>query len=112
MAPHLSPYVKNGNTIYVSGQLAFNDQGVIEGNITSQTKVVLARIEALLKENGLGLTDVGKCSIWIVNENDFPACDKAYAEMFGDHKPARATVVSGLTAPGALVEIDAIAWKQ
>ena len=34
---------------------------------------------------------------------------KAYAEYFGDHRPARACVVSELVLPGAIVEIDAIA---
>lgn len=111
-AVHLSPVVRNGDTVYTSGQLAFDESGVISGDIAEQTTRVLRRIEALLTENGLTLSDVGKTSVWLVRAEDFQAFNTAYAAAFGDHKPARSTVVSALTAPGALIEIEAIAWKQ
>ncbi|MVA22062.1 RidA family protein [Agrobacterium vitis] len=111
-AVHLVPYVRNGNMVITSGQLAFNEAGRIEGDITQQTTRVLRRIETLLAESGMNLHDVGKTSVWLVNADDFIAFNAAYAEVFCDHMPARSTVVSQLTAPGALIEIEAIAWKR
>lgn len=108
--PHLSSYVRNGDTVMLSGQLAFNAEGKIEGDITQQTEVVLRRIEALLAETGLSLNDVGKTTVWLTNADDFKAFDAAYARIFGSHRPARATTVAALTAPGARIEIEATAW--
>jgi 2-iminobutanoate/2-iminopropanoate deaminase len=111
-AVHLVPFVRNGNTVITSGQLAFNEVGRIEGDITEQTTRVLRRIETILAESGLNLHDVGKTSVWLVNADDFAAFNETYAKIFGDHMPARSTVVSQLTAPGALIEIEAMAWKR
>ena len=109
---HLVPYVRNGNMVITSGQLAFNEAGRIDGDIAEQTARILNRIGALLSESGMNLDDVGKTSVWLVNADDFSAFNEAYAAVFGDHKPARSTVVSQLTAPGALIEIEALAWKR
>lgn len=111
-AVHLVPYVRNGNMVITSGQLAFDENGRIEGDITQQTRNILRRIETFLAECGMRLQDVGKTSVWLVNAEDFTAFNEAYAQAFGDHKPARSTVVSQLTAPGALIEIEALAWKR
>ncbi|KZY36334.1 enamine deaminase RidA [Roseovarius sp. HI0049] len=110
--PHLSPYVRNGNTVITSGQLAFDDTGIISGDITEQTTRILKRIDSLLAQEGMGLQNVGKTSVWLVNAADFPAFNDAYAAAFGDRRPARSTVVSALTAPGALIEIEAMAWTD
>ncbi|MDO6732590.1 RidA family protein [Marinovum sp. 2_MG-2023] len=109
---HLAPYVRNGDTVITSGQLGFDENGVISGDITEQTNRILKRIETLLSEQGMTLLDVGKTSVWLVNADDFAAFNDAYAAAFGDHMPARSTVVSALTAPGALIEIEAMAWTS
>jgi len=49
--------------------------------------------------------------IWLVNTEDFPAFNKAYADYFPGQPPARATVCSALMVPGALIEIEAVAYK-
>ena len=108
---HLSPYARNGDTVITTGQLAFDGTGVISGDIAEQTDRILKRIGALLAEQGMSLRDVGKTSVWLVNTGDFALFNEAFAKAFGDHMPARSTVVSALTAPGALIEIEEMAWK-
>jgi 2-iminobutanoate/2-iminopropanoate deaminase len=50
--------------------------------------------------------------VFLTNVQDFAAMNAAYAEVFGDSKPARSTVgVAALPLPGAKVEIEAIAYK-
>lgn len=110
--PHLAPYVMQGDVLITSGQLAFNQQGVIEGGVAEQTTQIIKGIETLIAEKGLTLNDVHKTTIWLTNATDFPAFNDAYAAAFGDHKPARSTTVAGLTAPGAVIEIEAMAWRQ
>jgi cellulose biosynthesis protein BcsQ len=47
----------------------------------------------------------------LVDLRDFQAMNAVYAEVFGDHRPARTTVqVASLPDPGLRVEIDCIAY--
>ena len=51
-----------------------------------------------------------KTTVYLRHIDDFAAMNEVYAEVFGEHRPARATVgVAGLPL-GALVEIDAWAY--
>jgi 2-iminobutanoate/2-iminopropanoate deaminase len=109
--PHLSPIVDTGSLVFLSGQIAFDSDGAITGDAAAQTRRCLERLEAVLHDAGLSLTDVVKCTIWLRHESDFPAFNEAYASYFGAHKPARSTVISGLALPDALVEIEAIASR-
>lgn len=110
--PHLSPYVRHGDMVITSGQLALNDQGKVEGDISEQTRLVLNRIATILAEEGMTLTDVRKTTVWLTNAEDFPLFDRTYAEIFGNHRPARSTVIAGLVLPGARIEIEAMATAK
>ena len=50
-----------------------------------------------------------KTTIFLSDMADFGVVNEAYAAVFGDHRPARATVAARGLPKGALVEIDAIA---
>lgn len=105
-----SPAFRAGDQLFVSGQLAFEADGsVSQGDIGEQTRICLEHIDRILKDNGLGKDDIARVGIWLTNAEDFAGFNAAYAEYFGDHRPARACVVSELVLPGAIVEIDAIA---
>jgi 2-iminobutanoate/2-iminopropanoate deaminase len=106
-APHFTPLYRAGDYGFVSGQLAFRD-GRIEGDVVAQTRQVLHNLEQILVEAGLDLTAVVKTTAWICQTEDFPAFNATYAAIFGDHKPARSTLVSALAVPSALVEIEAV----
>jgi len=110
-APHLSPFVDTGSLVFLSGQIAFDQDGAITGDAATQTRRCLERVESVLRDAGLTLSQVVKCTIWLRHESDFSAFNDAYARYFGSHKPARSTVISGLALPDALVEIEAIAAR-
>ena len=107
--PHLSPAMVAGDLLFLSGQLAFGPEGRIEGNVSVQTTLCLERLENVLHEHGLDRSAIVKVSVWITNRSAFAAFNDAYARFFGDQRPARSTVISGLAIEGALVEIDAVA---
>lgn len=111
MPPHLAPYVDTGSLVFLSGQIAFDDDGAIRGDVTAQTTRCLQRLEQVLRELQLSPTDIVKCTIWLRHQSDFAAFNTAYAAYFGNHKPARSTVISGLALDDALVEIEAIAHR-
>jgi enamine deaminase RidA (YjgF/YER057c/UK114 family) len=91
------------------------------GNTEAQTRSVLKKVEAALKDQGLGLGDVVMMRVFLVappgqQRMDFPGMMIAYCERFGTaaqpNKPARSTMqVAGLVDPGWLVEIEVTAAK-
>lgn len=110
--PHLSPAVVAGDQIFLSGQLAFRPGGTIGGDIAAQTTCCLERLETVLAEHDLDRSAIVKVSVWLTDRSSFTAFNQAYALFFGEQRPARSTVISGLAIDGALVEIDAVAVRR
>ena len=107
----LSPAVRAGDLLFLSGQLGLGDDGKLVGeDIASQTRQTIARLEAVLAQAGGRRDQIVKVNVWLTDGADFAAFNQVYAELFPDRPPARSTVVSGLLIPGARVEIDAIAY--
>lgn len=107
--PHLSPILVHDSLAFLSGQLGFDGQGRLADGIAAQTEQCLANIGATLAENGLDLGDVLKVTVFLVNAGDYAKFDSTYASCFGDHRPARSTVITGLAIEGALIEIEVVA---
>lgn len=106
----ISPAVRAGNLLFVSGQLGIDDQGtVVSANIEEQVRQCLRRLQAIIEQAGGSLDDIVKANIWVTEKADFPDVNKVWAEYFGNRPPARSTVVSDLLIDGARVEIDAVA---
>ncbi|MGO9893078.1 MAG: RidA family protein [Bryobacteraceae bacterium] len=109
-----SPAVRAGDYIFVSGQIPLDPitNQTRLGDVASETRQVLENIRLNLEGCGATLRDVVKTTVFLTNVQDFAAMNAAYAEVFGDSKPARSTVgVAALPLPGAKVEIEAIAYK-
>jgi 2-iminobutanoate/2-iminopropanoate deaminase len=77
-------------------------------DVEGQTQQVLANIRALLKSQGLELSDVVKSTVFLQNMADFPKVNALYEAAFGGHKPARSTVQVAALPLSALVEIEVI----
>jgi 2-iminobutanoate/2-iminopropanoate deaminase len=108
-----SPAVRAGDFIYVSGQGPIDpatDQFSF-GDIRHETRLVLENIRRILEACGASVADVVKCSVFLVDGNDFAAMNEVYAEFFGANKPARTTVEAKFVAPKMKVEIDCVAYK-
>ncbi|MGA2116287.1 MAG: Rid family detoxifying hydrolase [Bryobacteraceae bacterium] len=109
-----SPAVRAGDYIFVSGQVPLDPvtNQTRLGDIASETRQVLENIRLNLEGCGATLADVVKTTVFLANVQDFAAMNAAYAEIFGDAKPARTTIaVAALPLPGAKIEIEAIAYK-
>lgn len=108
-----SPAVQVGNMFFLSGQVGLNpDSGTLAGgDVTSQTKQVLANIQAVLSSLGLSLNSVAKSTIFLTDMKDFQTVNALYGAAFGTHKPARSTIQVSALPLGAVVEIEVIAVK-
>lgn len=114
MGPALFPYsqatVANG-FVFLAGQVALDDdnQVVHHGDAYQQTLVVLDRMSRILAEVGGTLDDIVTATVFVPGLDQLPAFNKAWAQRFGDHRPARAVVVAGLLLGGLVVEVQSTA---
>jgi 2-iminobutanoate/2-iminopropanoate deaminase len=109
----IGPYsqgVKANGFIFCSGQIPLTSLGeLVQGDIKAQTRQVIKNLKAVLEAAGCALSDVVKTTCYLSNIQNFAEFNEAYAEFFGDIKPARATVESPHLPKGADVEIECIA---
>jgi 2-iminobutanoate/2-iminopropanoate deaminase len=110
----IGPYsqaVKAGALVFCSGQIPLDpvSMTVVRDTITEQTQQVFVNLEAVLKAAGSSLQQVVKTTVFLQDMNDFQAMNAVYAECFGEHKPARATVEVARLPKDVLVEIECIA---
>lgn len=113
----IGPYsqaVKAGNVLFVSGQLPINPAtGVMAGdNITVQTRQSLSNLQSIIAAAGMGLNHVVKVTVYLSDMNDFTAMNEVYATFFTADFPARAAIQVARLPKDALVEIDAIVFKE
>ncbi len=104
--------VRAGGFLYVSGMGPVDPETdqLSTGDIRHETRLVLSALRRILEGCGASMADVVKCTVYLTDAADFPAMNEIYAGYFGENKPARTTVVSGLVAP-MRVEIDCVAYK-
>lgn len=102
----LSPGVRVGDMLYLSGQLPGRDA---DSTIESQTKSALEKMNPILAAAGTSKEHIVKCTVFLVDVKDFQGMNRAYQQYFTKEPPARSTiVVAALVAPGKL-EIECIA---
>jgi len=110
----LGPYsqaIKHNGLVFISGQIPIDPESgeILTGNIGKQTVRVLHNLAAILKEAGSAPEKVLKTTVFLTDMNDFTEMNQAYAEFFGDHKPARATVEVSRLPRDVSVEIEMVA---
>lgn len=113
----IGPYsqaIKVSNFLFLSGQIPLDsNSGEILGlTIEEQTEQVLKNIAAILKEAGYDFSDIIKTTIFLKDINDFPKMNKIYERFFNQPYPVRSTVEVSNLPKGALVEIEAVAFKS
>jgi len=109
----IGPYsqaIKSGNLVFCSGQLGLNPatKTMAEG-VEQQTLQIFNNLRAVLTAAGCELSNVVKTTIFLADMADFPTVNNIYAEQFGDHKPARATVQVAHLPLDAQIEIECVA---
>lgn len=107
----LSPAVRAGDFIYISGQVPVDADGnIVAGGIAEQTKQVMENIKATLALAGCEMQDVIKTHAYLVDAKHFGGFNEAYGSYFPSNPPARTTAEAKLMID-ILVEVEAIAYK-
>ena len=109
----IGPYshaVKAGNLLFLSGQVGIDPAtGKIEGDITAQTRQVIANVKAVLAAAGCTLDNVVKTTVYLGEMHFFNAMNEVYAAEFSEPYPARSAIAVKELPKQALVEIEVIA---
>jgi 2-iminobutanoate/2-iminopropanoate deaminase len=108
-----SPGMQLDRLVFVSGQGATDPRtGQLAGpDVATQTAQCLANVEAILTAAGSSLQCVLRCGVFLADMAEFPQMNAIYAQVFGEHRPARTTIqAAALPGKGLRVEIDAIAY--
>jgi len=107
--------VSGGRTLYVAGQVAFNEQGEVvgKGDLRAQTRQVFENLRRALTGAGASFKDVVKMNTYVVNfkAEDLPILREVRTDVLKDVIPPASTLVGvqALANPDFLIEIEAIA---
>lgn len=105
----LTPGIRWGDMIYVSGQLGVS-RDAPDSTIEGQTKRALENVQRVVEAGGGSLATVVKCTVFLIDVKDFAGMNAAYRQAFPSEPPARSTVVvAALVSPAARVEIECFA---
>ena len=109
--PALSPGVRVGDLLFVSGNVAVDGSGNLVGGSDSeaQSRQVMANIRTIVEAAGGKMEDVAKITCFITDINNYSGYSKVRSETWPSSPPASSTVVvAGLVRPEYLVEVEAI----
>lgn len=100
--------------IFTSGQLPVdaNTSNIVEGGITAQSRMALENLKFVLEAGEGDLTTVLKTTCYLSDIADFAAFNEVYKEFFATDCPARSCFAVKQLPLGALVEIEAIAFRK
>lgn len=104
----------SGTTIYIGGQNSINSNGEVigKGDIQTQTAQIMYNIKTALAACGTTFDHVVKLTIYIVEGQNPSLAYQASQHVVSFINPPAITsaIVSRLTNPDYLIEIDAIAF--
>ena len=103
--------VSGGTMVFTSGVVARNAQGTLIGigDITRQTKQCLTNIRNIIAAAGGSLEDLVKVTVFLRDLRDYSGMNAVRNEMLAGIPFASSTIQAALNAPGALIEIEAVA---
>ena len=112
----IGPYsqaVLHGNTLFVSGQVAFkpHTDELDLSSIENETKQVMENIKTIVEAAGMNMSNIVKSSIFLTDMGNFGKVNEVYSNYFPSNPPARETVQVSALPKKVNVEISVIAIK-
>lgn len=106
-SPRMSQINIHNDTIYLAGQV-----GDPSGDITEQTRSMLANVDRLLAQAGSDKSKILQATIWLESMGDFAQMNEVWDSWVPEgHAPGRACGEARLATPNYKVEIIIIAAK-
>ena len=109
--PNLSPGIRVGNFLFVSGHVAVDASGAVvgEGDCEAQSRQVMANIRNVVEAAGGRMEDVCKITCILTDISNYAGYARVRLETWPNNPPASTTVGGAeLVRPEFLVEVEAI----
>lgn len=104
-----SQAIRVGDTVYLSGQIALNLQGIlVEGDIECQARQVFNNLKAVAEAAGGDLNQCVKLTIFLTDLENFSVVNAVMVDYFKSPYPARSTIEVSSLPKDAKVEIEGI----
>jgi len=107
--------IRTGDTVRVAGTIATDDDGAVvaPGDAYEQTKHAFEIVADALADLDAAIADVVQTRMYVTDIEDQERVGEAHSEFFADVRPVATMVeVSGLAAPEAVVEVEAVAQVE
>lgn len=113
-AGHYAQGLAYRDLLFVSGQLPVSLEGKALPDLSfeEQVRLALGNLLSIVKASGSEPARVLKVTAFIVGVENWPVFNTVYAQVFGNHYPARSVVPVMALHHGCLVEIEAIAARK
>lgn len=97
-----APIVRTGNLLFLSGVIG-------RGDIDEATRQSLEGIASRLEAVDATMDDLVKCTVFLIDMDDYQAMNEVYSEFFPSNPPARSAIAVRELPANARVEIECIA---
>lgn len=107
---HFAEAARVGETVWVSGQRGFDQDGAIAETTAEQTRVTFRNIEGTLAQAGAAMEDIVHLTSYHVRMEDFDSFGAVKDEFIREPYPAWTAVgVTALADPRMLIEVAVVA---
>jgi 2-iminobutanoate/2-iminopropanoate deaminase len=79
---------------------------LVDPGTAAQLGQALHNGQSLLLAADVRLDQVFKATLYLVDMEDFAACNEVWVSFFGDHRPARTAIAVAALPLGARVEVE------
>lgn len=98
--------------IHISGTVGIDrDTGAMPDDIVEQAENIFALFTDVLAQERATLGDVVRCRVYLTDAAYVSAVASILGERFRDSPPTNTTLICGIPAPGAKVEIELMALR-
>ena len=118
LKPRTSPYshvVIADRDCFIAGIVAADipDGDAVVGEIEAETDLVMRTIQEILADQGMGMADLVRVDVHLLNLDEIHVMDRAYGRYLDpDAIPARTTTQSDRLYGGSRVEITCLARRR
>jgi 2-iminobutanoate/2-iminopropanoate deaminase len=117
MPSPVGPYsqaVKAGKFLFISGQLPIDpvSGNIVGKDICTQARQSLLNLKSIIEASKMEMSNIIKVNIFLKDISQFSALNEVYIAFFKHNFPARSAVEVSQLPKGALIEIEAVAYKE
>ena len=98
--------VSDGSYLHVSGTVGSGQDGQMPESVRDQAENILELVGNLLTDQGLDWSDVVRHRLFVTDGEYIGPVAEALRERFEQNPPANTTLICGIPAPGAKVEME------